>query len=130
MHYPRQQALCELANFAEPESHYTDFTLVDTNHEVARLIRVFAMGWRPPCVPRPTASYQGASSQLKTLVGVHFDPSFVFQHSLTEVDKIITSGLGPRWALRSPIMTKTLRGGGDFNYFLDHLGPAFDSWLS
>lgn len=41
----------------------------------------------------------------------------------------MTSGLGLRWALTGPIMTNTLGGGGDFNHFMDHLGPALKTWL-
>lgn len=26
-------------------------------------------------------------------------------------------------------MTNTLGGGGDFNHFMDHLGPALKTWL-
>ena len=27
-------------------------------------------------------------------------------------------------------MTNTLGGGGDFNHFMDHLGPALKTWLA
>ncbi|KAJ5296516.1 uncharacterized protein N7443_007409 [Penicillium atrosanguineum] len=49
--------------------------------------------------------------------------------SAEDLDKTMTSGLGLRWALTGPIMTNALGGGGDFNHFIDHLGPAFKSWL-
>ncbi|PWY65434.1 3-hydroxyacyl-CoA dehyrogenase [Aspergillus eucalypticola CBS 122712] len=49
--------------------------------------------------------------------------------SAEDLDKTVTSGLGLRWALTGPIMTNTLGGGGDFTYFMDHLGPALKSWL-
>ncbi|CDM30926.1 Fatty oxidation complex, alpha subunit FadB [Penicillium roqueforti FM164] len=49
--------------------------------------------------------------------------------SAEDLDKTVTSGLGLRWALNGPIMTNTLGGGGDFNHFIDHLGPAFKTWL-
>ncbi|GKZ25478.1 hypothetical protein AbraIFM66951_001018 [Aspergillus brasiliensis] len=50
--------------------------------------------------------------------------------SAEDLDKTVTSGLGLRWALTGPIMTNTLGGGGDFNHFMDHLGPALKSWLN
>ncbi|RAL15899.1 uncharacterized protein BO97DRAFT_403116 [Aspergillus homomorphus CBS 101889] len=49
--------------------------------------------------------------------------------SAEDLDKTVTSGLGLRWALTGPIMTNTLGGGGDFSHFMDHLGPALQSWL-
>ncbi|KAJ5597651.1 hypothetical protein N7537_007735 [Penicillium hordei] len=49
--------------------------------------------------------------------------------SAEDLDKTVTSGLGLRWALTGPIMTNTLGGGGDFNHFMDHLGPALKTWL-
>ncbi|CAP79462.1 L-carnitine dehydrogenase [Penicillium chrysogenum] len=49
--------------------------------------------------------------------------------SAEELDKTVTSGLGLRWALTGPIMTNTLGGGGDFNHFINHLGPALKIWL-
>ncbi|KAF7529294.1 hypothetical protein PCG10_008004 [Penicillium crustosum] len=49
--------------------------------------------------------------------------------SAEDLDKTMTSGLGLRWALTGPIMTNTLGGGGDFNHFMDHLGPALETWL-
>ncbi|KAJ5512605.1 Dehydrogenase multihelical [Penicillium fimorum] len=49
--------------------------------------------------------------------------------SAEDLDKTVTSGLGLRWALTGPIMTNTLGGGGDFNHFMDHLGPALKAWL-
>ena len=45
------------------------------------------------------------------------------------LDKTVTSGLGLRWAFSGPIMTNVLGGGGDFGYFMDHLGPALKTWL-
>ncbi|KAJ5360352.1 Dehydrogenase multihelical [Penicillium concentricum] len=49
--------------------------------------------------------------------------------SAEDLDKTVTSGLGLRWALTGPIMTNTLGGGGDFNCFMNHLGPALKTWL-
>ncbi|KAI9924199.1 hypothetical protein ASPWEDRAFT_136896 [Aspergillus wentii DTO 134E9] len=49
--------------------------------------------------------------------------------SAEDLDKTVTSGLGLRWALTGPIMTNTLGGGGDFNHFMSHLGPALKTWL-
>lgn len=40
----------------------------------------------------------------------------------------MTSGLGLRWAITGPIMTNVLGGGGSFEHFMQHLGPAMNSW--
>lgn len=40
----------------------------------------------------------------------------------------MTSGLGIRWAVNGPLMTNVLGGGRSFGHFIDHIGPAFQSW--
>ncbi|KAJ5168042.1 uncharacterized protein N7482_003636 [Penicillium canariense] len=48
--------------------------------------------------------------------------------SASDLDTTVTSGVGLRWALTGPFMTNTLGGGGSFKHFMDHLGPALQSW--
>ncbi len=48
-----------------------------------------------------------------------------------EVDKALRAGPGLRWALMGPHLTYHLGGGeGGIGHFIDHLGPAFETWLS
>jgi 3-hydroxyacyl-CoA dehydrogenase len=47
-----------------------------------------------------------------------------------EVDKALRAGPGLRWALMGPHLTYHLGGGeGGIKHFIDHLGPAFETWL-
>ena len=49
--------------------------------------------------------------------------------TVEDVDKALSAGPGLRWALMGPHMTYHLGGGkGGIEYFVDHLGPAFESW--
>jgi 3-hydroxyacyl-CoA dehydrogenase len=49
--------------------------------------------------------------------------------TVEDVDKALSAGPGLRWALMGPHMTYHLGGGkGGIEYFIDHLGPAFESW--
>jgi carnitine 3-dehydrogenase len=49
--------------------------------------------------------------------------------SVSDVDRAISSGPGIRWALMGPHLTYHLGGGtGGIGHFIDHLGPAFESW--
>src|SRR5699024_7151279 len=43
-------------------------------------------------------------------------------------DKTMTSGLGIRWAVNGPLMTNCLGGGRSFRHFIDHIGPALQTW--
>jgi carnitine 3-dehydrogenase len=48
-----------------------------------------------------------------------------------EVDKALRAGPGLRWALMGPHLTYHLGGGeGGIKHFIDHLGPAFETWLN
>lgn len=50
--------------------------------------------------------------------------------SVEDVDRAVWAGPGMRWAFMGPHMTFHLGGGkGGLKYFLDHLGPAVESWL-
>ncbi len=47
-----------------------------------------------------------------------------------DVDKALRAGPGLRWALMGPHLTYHLGGGeGGIKHFIDHLGPAFETWL-
>jgi carnitine 3-dehydrogenase len=47
-----------------------------------------------------------------------------------DVDKALRAGPGLRWALMGPHLTYHLGGGeGGIEHFIDHLGPAFETWL-
>lgn len=49
--------------------------------------------------------------------------------SVADIDAAVVSGPGLRWALMGPHMTLHLAGGqGGMGHFVDHLGPAFESW--
>ncbi|KAE8372486.1 hypothetical protein BDV26DRAFT_301853 [Aspergillus bertholletiae] len=48
--------------------------------------------------------------------------------SAADLDTTVTSSLGLRWALNGPFALNTMAGGGDFQHFLEHLGPAAKSW--
>ncbi|KAH8651424.1 hypothetical protein BX600DRAFT_387663 [Xylariales sp. PMI_506] len=51
--------------------------------------------------------------------------------SASDVDAVVTSGLGLRWALTGPLMTNALGGGGGsegFKHMVEHLGPAASLW--
>ena len=51
--------------------------------------------------------------------------------SVADVDRAVTAGLGPRWALMGPHLVYHLGGGrGGIKHFVEHLGPAFESWWS
>ena len=43
-------------------------------------------------------------------------------------DTTVTSSLGLRWALNGPYALNAMAGGGSFQHFLEHLGPAAKSW--
>ncbi|KAH7041566.1 3-hydroxyacyl-CoA dehyrogenase [Microdochium trichocladiopsis] len=52
--------------------------------------------------------------------------------SAEDLDLCMTSSLGPRWAVTGPLVSNAMGGGGGaegFRHFIEHLGPAFDSWL-
>jgi 3-hydroxypropionate dehydrogenase (NADP+) len=47
-----------------------------------------------------------------------------------DIDKALRAGPGLRWALMGPHLTYHLGGGeGGIKHFIDHLGPAFATWL-
>jgi 3-hydroxyacyl-CoA dehydrogenase len=49
--------------------------------------------------------------------------------SVADIDAAVTCGPGLRWALMGPTLTLHLGGGeGGLRHFVDHLGPAFQSW--
>lgn len=49
--------------------------------------------------------------------------------SVEDVDAAIAQGPGVRWAVMGPNMLFNLAGGdGGMKHFLDHLGPALESW--
>jgi len=49
---------------------------------------------------------------------------------VADVDKALRAGPGLRWALMGPHLTYHLGGGeGGIKHFMDHLGPAFETWL-
>lgn len=49
--------------------------------------------------------------------------------SVEDVDTAVAFGPGLRWALMGPHMTFHLGGGeGGMRHFIDHLGPAIESW--
>jgi len=49
--------------------------------------------------------------------------------SVEDVDKAIAFGPGLRWAIMGPHMTFHLGGGeGGLGHFIEHLGPAVESW--
>lgn len=49
--------------------------------------------------------------------------------SVADIDAAVVAGPGLRWALMGPHMTLHLAGGqGGMAHFVDHLGPAFESW--
>jgi hypothetical protein len=85
-------------------------------------------GFKPLFVLKLIALSREESSQLKNLVSITRLMEYVCL-GLISLDKTVTSGLGLRWALTGPIMTNTLGGGGDFNHFINHLGPALKIWL-
>ncbi|HAF49636.1 MAG TPA: 3-hydroxyacyl-CoA dehydrogenase [Synergistaceae bacterium] len=50
--------------------------------------------------------------------------------SVEDVDKAVWAGPGLRWAFMGPHLTYHLGGGkGGLKYFLEHLGPAFESYF-
>ena len=50
--------------------------------------------------------------------------------SAGDVDTALTYGPGLRWAFMGPILTFHLAGGvGGMAHFLDHLGPAVNTWI-
>lgn len=50
--------------------------------------------------------------------------------SVEDVDKAVWAGPGIRWAFMGPHLTYHLGGGkGGLEYFIDHLGPAFESYF-
>lgn len=49
--------------------------------------------------------------------------------SVSDVDELICSGLGPRWAVMGPNLLFHLGGGeGGLDHFLEHLGKPFSTW--
>ncbi|KOC16100.1 3-hydroxyacyl-CoA dehyrogenase [Aspergillus flavus AF70] len=48
--------------------------------------------------------------------------------SAADLDTTVTSSLGLRWALNGPYALNAMAGGGSFQHFLGHLGPAAKSW--
>ncbi|MEM2169752.1 MAG: 3-hydroxyacyl-CoA dehydrogenase NAD-binding domain-containing protein [Candidatus Bathyarchaeia archaeon] len=49
--------------------------------------------------------------------------------TVEDVDKVVTAGLGLRWAIMGPFLTYHIGGGkGGLKYFIDHLGKAFSEW--
>ena len=52
--------------------------------------------------------------------------------SMEELDRIVSSSIGLRWAAAGPFKTFTLNGGpGGFPHFLEHLGPPMENgWKS
>ncbi|KAE8368162.1 hypothetical protein BDV27DRAFT_168516 [Aspergillus caelatus] len=48
--------------------------------------------------------------------------------SAADLDATVTSSLGLRWALNGPFALNAMAGGGSFQHFLEHLGPAAKSW--
>jgi 3-hydroxyacyl-CoA dehydrogenase len=51
--------------------------------------------------------------------------------SASDVDTALTYGPGLRWAFMGPILTFHLAGGaGGMEHFLDHLGPAVNTWIN
>ncbi|KAB8207180.1 hypothetical protein BDV34DRAFT_234313 [Aspergillus parasiticus] len=48
--------------------------------------------------------------------------------SAADLDTTVTSSLGLRWALNGPYALNAMAGGGSFQHFLEHLGPAAKSW--
>ncbi len=49
--------------------------------------------------------------------------------SVSDVDELICSSLGPRWAVMGPNLLFHLGGGeGGLNHFLEHLGTPFSTW--
>lgn len=49
--------------------------------------------------------------------------------SVADIDAAVVAGPGLRWALMGPHKTFHLAGGqGGMAHFVDHLGPAFESW--
>ncbi|KAK4494782.1 hypothetical protein PRZ48_014138 [Zasmidium cellare] len=50
----------------------------------------------------------------------------------TDVDALVTTSLGPRYALMGPFLSNVSGGGGGpdgFRHLLEHLGPAVQGWL-
>lgn len=53
-------------------------------------------------------------------------------NSNNDTDTCITNSLGPRYALTGPFMSNAMGGGGGadgFKHFVEHLGPAMQTWL-
>ncbi len=49
--------------------------------------------------------------------------------TVRDIDRAVCGGPGLRWALMGPHLTYHLGGGdGGIDHFIDHLGPAFESW--
>ncbi|RHZ62483.1 uncharacterized protein CDV56_109035 [Aspergillus thermomutatus] len=48
--------------------------------------------------------------------------------SASDLDLVMTSALGLRWALTGPLTTNSLGAGGSFHALLKHLGPAMVEW--
>ncbi|KAF4771995.1 hypothetical protein HAV15_011137 [Penicillium sp. str.  len=76
-----------------------------------------------------TATLEFYRSLGKDPVLVKKETPRVYREQASSRYKTVTSGLGLRWALTGPIMTNTLGGGGYFNHFMNHLGPALKTWL-
>lgn len=51
--------------------------------------------------------------------------------TVEDIDKVVSAGLGLRWAVMGPFLTYHFGGGrGGLEYFIDHLGKSFSMWWS
>ena len=49
--------------------------------------------------------------------------------SVSDIDEVMSWGLGPRWAVMGPNLLFHLGGGqGGLDHFIEHLGPPFSAW--
>ena len=89
------------------------------------------MGKKPVLVKKEVAGFIGNRLQACLVQeAIHLLQEGVA--SAADIDAVMTTGMGPRWAMTGPFMTSHLGGGpnGDIKHFLEHIGPHFETYWS
>ncbi|KAE8155327.1 hypothetical protein BDV25DRAFT_167735 [Aspergillus avenaceus] len=100
----------------------------DRETVVPRAIEFYkSIGKKPALIEKETPGFVVNRLQAAVLMEAY---SLVSRGviSAADLDTAMTSSLGLRWALNGPFLLNALAGGGSFQHFIEHLGPALKSW--